>query len=365
MRRVLPPPLLKTKFIQRNESNWEIVNEPMGIVNSHRLWEQTTDRLLIFWYTDLSPLYGPVRLAFYGLMWLITLDLFPYGSDPHTSLFRVTSCQSDRDGLMHFSNLGFQYNAESGIFGWMISHIDDPSSFWLFKCHALVSLLQISIVLSAVGFGWKFPRIITSITYWIMLFMKQSTWRSRNTHSTLLGAYAFASLCFAENNLIDKWSIDSWLLAIHRQLWPTIQTSRPQDVITIHAGQKASAGGAARKFVMGMTVVAFFLAGIHKVSEVNWLGWLDGRTLKYAVRQQSGHWEWLHNFVKKHDFLCIPLAVSTVVGEVGIVAIVMSKWWRPFGIATLYMFHIGVFLMLDPNFICHCVSSDAVVRCST
>jgi hypothetical protein len=110
---------------------------------------------------------------------------------------------------------------------------------------------------------------------------------------------------------------------------------------------------------MGIAAVAFFFAGIHKVAEVSWLGWLDGRTLKDAIREQSGHWYWLNHIFTEYDFLCVPLAVITIVGEVGVVAILLSKWWRPFGIATLYMFHIGVFLLLDPNFICHCVSSES------
>jgi hypothetical protein len=320
-----------------------------------------TERLVSFWYADLPPLYGPLRLAFYGLMWFVTLDIFPYPSAPHKALFQVASCVSNRDELLHFSNLNFEYNKESGIFGWFLSYIDDPSTFWLFHCQGLVEILQISIVLSAVGFGWKIPRILTAVTYWIMLMMKQSTWRSQNTHSTLLGAFAFVSLCFAENNLIDQWSIDSWLMHVHRQNWPQQPSRNRQQpyILPTATGGKASAGGAARKFVMGIAAVAFFFAGIHKVAEVSWLGWLDGRTLKDAIREQSGHWYWLNHIFTEYDFLCVPLAVITIVGEVGVVAILLSKWWRPFGIATLYMFHIGVFLLLDPNFICHCVSSES------
>lgn len=71
---------------------------------------------------------------------------------------------------------------------------------------------------------------------------------------------------------------------------------------------------------------------------------------------RSGHWPWLHNIVAEYDFLCVPMAFATIIGEVGSIAIVVSKWWRPFGIASLYMFHMGVFFLMDPNFICHCVS---------
>jgi hypothetical protein len=290
-------------------------------------------------------------------MWMITLPFFPAPSGPHLRLFSAEKCEIHRDKLMHFPNLGFQYNVESGIFGFFLSYIDDPSTFWLFNCNALAGILEVSIVMCALGLGWKIPRILTAITYWIMLLIKQSMWSSGNSHSSLLGAFAFVVLCFAENNLIDKWSIDSCLVSIYRKVWPVAEhkssSGQRREQYVIHG---AAAGGASRKFVMCVTTVAFFFAGLHKVAEVPWLGWLDGRTLERAVRTQTGHWQWLHSFFLEHPFLFKPLAVITIVGEVGVVAIDLSKWWRPFGIATLYMFHIGVYLLMNPNFITHGVS---------
>jgi hypothetical protein len=313
-------------------------------------WKSTTDRLVAFWYADLPPLYGPLRFFFYGLQWMITLPWFPDPSTPHNSLFSVQKCEFNRNELVHFPNLGFKYNHESGIFGYLLTFIDDPSTFWLFDCHALVGTLKVCIIMCALGFGWKIPRALVAFTYWLMSFIKQSAWSSKNTHSTLLGAFAFVGLTFAENNLIDRWSMDSLLVSWYKKYRPQSQQQQQQQTYIIHG---AAAGGAARKFAMCVTVVAFFCAGIHKAAEVKWLGWLDGATLKDAIHHQNGHWSWLHNLVSDNDWLCVPMAVMTIIGEVGVVAILLSKCWRPFGIASLYLFHIGVYLLMDPNFICH------------
>ena len=322
-----------------------------------------TDRLVHFWYEDLPPLYGPLRLVYYSLTWLVTFRWFPIPSGPLDTLLSVQKCTDSYNGLLHFSKLRLQYPYQSGIFGYFLSTLDDPSSFWMFNCSALVGILNTSLVLCALGFGWKVPRVLAAFTFCFLKCMNQTAWNGGGVHSTLLGCYAFVALCFAENNLVDRWSLDSLLLSMYQGVGPSGPSCIPRKSVFIVNG--ASAGGAARKFIMCVVVVSFFFAGTHKLSEAAWPGWLAGGALRHAINRQNGHWPWLHNLVADNDWLCIPLAFATVIGEIGAIAILIWKRWRPFGIASFFLFHIGVYLMMLPNFFAQCIVYLLIIEWSS
>jgi hypothetical protein len=178
------------------------------------------------------------------------------------------------------------------------------------------------------------------------------------------------ALCFAENNLIDNWSVDSILYKIYRRkhgkrshiigLPAEVSLSslnRKQKQQMQHPSKPPyyvpsgpSSGSAARKFVLYMSVCSIFFAGMHKFS--TWgFKWMDGQTLFWCINHEHNHWEALNRFFRNNPPLSVLLSIATIVGEVGAFAVLVYPKWRPYGILTFYGFHIGVFLLMQPNFI--------------
>lgn len=59
----------------------------------------------------------------------------------------------------------------------------------------------------------------------------------------------------------------------------------------------------------------------------------------------------VHDIFYENRFLVTLLAIGTIVGEVGAFVVLSFPRWRPYGIASFYAFHIGVFILMQPNFI--------------
>jgi hypothetical protein len=317
-----------------------------------------TKSLVDYWYNDLPPLYGPLRITFYGCYWFITYfaNWFLFHSRPTRETFYHEQCVNRlTNSIPHYGRLGFEYKTEGGIFNYFFL---DPGNEFLLRldpfwtCSALTWAFWSGLVLSCIGLGGKVPRYMVAISFWWLFGIRNAQFVGESSHSHYLAGMAMTVLCFAENNMVDACSLDFWLhkwyCGVRGQPQPRQQVARPQSATQLNGGP--SAGGAARKFVLFMAVCSIFFAGMHKFS--TWgFRWMDGEALYKCLDEEDFHWEFAHDIFYNHRFLVTLLAIATIVGEIGAFAVLLYPWWRPYGIASFYAFHIGVFALMQPNFI--------------
>ncbi|KAG7374618.1 hypothetical protein IV203_013713 [Nitzschia inconspicua] len=317
-----------------------------------------TESLVNYWYNDLPPLYGPLRMIFYFMYWLITYHAkhFLFHSRPTRETFYSNSCVDTLvDSIPHFGNLGFEYKREGGLFNYIFL---EPGNEFLLKlnpywiCSSLTWAFWSGLVLSSIGLGGKVPRCMVAISFWMLFGIRNSRFVGESSHSHYLAGMAMVALCFAENNLIDAWSVDYWIYRCYlrmkgqQQSYPTPESLRITSALKVGP----SAGGAARKYVLFMSVCSIFFAGMHKFS--TWgFKWMDGETLYDCLESEHSHWEFVHDIFVNNRSLITLLAIGTIIGEIGAFAVLFFPGWRPYGIASFYAFHIGVFALMQPNFI--------------
>jgi hypothetical protein len=330
---------------------------------THWLQQQlamVTNALVNYWYNDLLPLYGPLRVAFYGFYWLITYraDWFFFHSRPTRDTFYYEHCVDHlAESIPHFGNLGFEYKREGGLFNYFFL---EPGNEFLLKldphgtCSTLTWAFWSGLVLSCIGLGGKLPRYMVALSFWWLFGIRNAQFVGESSHSHYLAGMAMTALCFAENNLVDTWSVDHWIMKWYYEMQQQ-QQHQYSRILAITERYRSSdvgpsAGGAARKFVLYMSVCSIFFAGMHKFS--TWgFKWMDGEALYSCLASEHSHWEFAHDIFYDNRFLVTLLAIATIIGEIGAFAVLLYPWWRPFGIASFYAFHIGVFALMQPNFI--------------
>jgi hypothetical protein len=349
----------KSKTVQSDQSLASMVLKVSKYLHSLQYpVSYMTNTLVDFWYNDLPPLYGPLRMTFYGCYWLITFGAkwFLFHSRPTRETFYQEQCENRlANGILHFGRLGFEYKREGGIFNYFFL---DPGNeillmlnpFW--TCSTLTWVFWSGLVFSFMGLGGKLPRFMVAISFWLLFGIRNAQFMGESSHSHYLAGMAMTALCFAENNLLDAWSLDYWVhrrnYSVQGQPQPHRQVTWPQ--FTTNTNQGPSAGGAARKFVLFIAVCSIFFAGMHKLS--TWgFRWMDGETLYVCLDEEHYHWKFAHDIFYNHRFLVTLLAIATIIGEIGAFAVLLYPWWRPYGIASFYAFHIGVFALMQPNFI--------------
>jgi hypothetical protein len=356
------------KYYRHNKINDNDVNNTLS--NIKTTIQNTTAFLVNYWYNDLPPSYGPLRFTFYSFYFLITYynKWYLFHSRPTRETFFYEPCvEALNESIPNYNQLGYQYKAEGGLFNYFALEYflscDAPS-----LCSLLTNMFWYGLVLSAIGLGGKIPRYATAIAFWILFGIRNARFVGESSHSHYLAGMAMTALCFAENNLIDNWSIDSLLHKIYKRNCekrrhnigvPEVplslngqQQRQPQhpSKTTCYVPYGPSAGSAARKFVLYMSVCSIFFAGMHKFS--TWgFKWMDGQTLFWCINHEHSHWKALNRFFRHHPPLSVLLSIATVVGEIGAFAVLVYPKWRPYGILTFYGFHIGVFLLMQPNFI--------------
>ena len=55
--------------------------------------------------------------------------------------------------------------------------------------------------------------------------------------------------------------------------------------------------------------------------------------------------------VLNHPVLATMMAITSVVGEIGAIATLISPWWRAFGVLSFVLFHVGIYMIMVPNFV--------------
>jgi hypothetical protein len=331
--------------------------------------ERIQSLLIDFWYNDmyLPPFYGMLRFVYYMCYWLSIVyarQWFIFKSNNTYITFHEESCYNHLESLQHYANLDFPYKVESGLFGYLLSTIVnynkqndgdtqddfDLSDHWFFNCHWLSWGFHGGLVLSAIGLGWKLPRIACAISFWLMFSIKSAKFTGQTSHGQYVTGYALVALCFAEDNLIDVFSIDSLLVLCYQRFRQRRRTNSNENsnsgnnlttrTPSSTTNRHPSTGGAAKKFILFVSVVSFFFAGLHKFAS-HGFAWMDGQTIYKCLLTERGRSKVLHDLFVDYPILSVPLAITSVVGEMASIAVMWQSWYRPYGILTFYMFHIG------------------------
>ena len=318
--------------------------------------KRATTSLVKFWYCDLPPLSGPLRIFYYGFLFFNINWGTKFWTSGATYHFRASTCQEKAASLVFYRELNFQMKVDAGILGnFFFASMEDPETM---PCDTLAWTLRLALLCSCVGFGGRLPRVVAAAIWFFMVSLGHAAWGDTPGHSPNLPAVALICLCFAENNLVDGWSVD-WLLSrIYRRVTGSTRVSEKEK-----PWQKGdpSVGGAARKLLLVQAVLVMFFAGVHKTATWGWK-WLSGSTIGYSIRNQRTRLPWLKKVVTEQiTILPTVLATSSVVGELFAVAALISPRWRPYVIFSWAMFHLGIFLLMNPNFLMQAMTYSLII----
>mmetsp|Transcript_29998 Transcript_29998/g.87640 ORF Transcript_29998/g.87640 Transcript_29998/m.87640 type:complete len:784 (-) Transcript_29998:238-2589(-) len=311
-------------------------------------YERATASLVKFWYCDLPPLSGPVRFFYYGFLFFDINWGNNFWASGATYHFRASRCQEKAASLVYYRELGFQMKVDAGVLGHFFAALQDPEE--AIPCEAMAFALRLALLCACVGFAGRMPRVVAAAIWVVMVALGHAWWGKPPGHSPNLPAVALISLCFAENNLVDRWSVDSLLARIYRRVTSGTCTGGKQKDSPPWQRGDPSVGGGARKLILVQAVLVMFFAGVHKTA--TWgIKWLSGSTIGYSIRTQRTRWRWLKKVVLQLPFLPTVMATSSVVGELFSVAALISPRWRPYVVLSWAMFHLGIFLLMNPNFL--------------
>lgn len=267
------------------------------------------DRWARWWLHGLPPLDGRLRLAVYGALLLLALGMWKSplrgvalyaGTDP--SLFRPHGA---------IEALGLPW-VSAGILT------------------VIAAITGVAWLCAAIGLGGRSTAIITAAGAAILHGYCWGT--SAFNHNYTLPIYVLAALCFASPDA--EWSCDAW---IRRSLgWSA--ASRPRGL---------GATGFARVLALVFVVTFYFCAGVTKL-QTSGLAWADGHTIDYWAEEdvlERPAAALLHS----QKWLCAPLAVATLILEVGAPLAVFAKL-RPFFVMGWLAMHAGILLIMGPRY---------------
>ena len=323
-----------------------------GNSNSRRICAKLVDNLddlVTWWFGDIPPLHGPLRFCFY-----ISIFYLEWLGAAGLSAFSVDKCNLDLKKLDYYHDLELPDKHETGFFRLafpvetLIESIGKGG--WLTNCALLDGAMRWGLVLSAVGAGGNISRAVAAISFMTLFALHVSTFGDPVSHNLYMASVALLALCFAEGNLIDGWSVDAQLLRLWRKFRSSSQGNAIDRQMKVSSHSQLSWGGGARKIILFQACVAFFVTGIHKLSSSG-LWWLDGGTILYGVHKQQSMMPWLQKLVFRYRaVLLAPMATSAVIMEIGSLAALVHKRWRPFGVALFFPLHIGIMMLMHPNF---------------
>jgi hypothetical protein len=106
------------------------------------------------------------------------------------------------------------------------------------------------------------------------------------------------------------------------------------------------------QMIIATLALSYFSAGYCKLSAD--LMWADGDTLQVYILEKHLLLDIaLGNFIAQSYWLCLLLGWATLVFELGFMVVIFATKLRPvFAVAGL-LFHLGIFLAMDINFLTH------------
>ena len=202
--------------------------------------------------------------------------------------FTAGSCKRALRRLEHYDNFGFDMKFEAGLFGHGLRYLDwDPRT--LFNCDFLQPCVRWGMALSAIGLGGILPRIVGAVSWWVMFGIKMISFCPQVGHEQYLAGVAFVAFCFAENNFVDEYSVDSYLWRAWAR-FRGVSTTGTRSSTAIQQrwdGSSPSPGRAARKIVLFQACCVMFFAGVHKFASYGIIWW-DGGTILMVAPSGAG-----------------------------------------------------------------------------
>lgn len=273
-------------------------------------------RSVRFWTHDLEPLDGWLRAVFYAGLLLLALngtfrsplaapEVFA-GTDPAFYTPR---------GLL----------ARIGV-GWVDAELlravrAVTVAAW---CAAIAGLLQpLSFAVTGIGF---------------MLLHGVGVGAVGITHRWYLAAWTLLALSFAVDD--GRLSLDAWI-ARRFPRWPLLHPPALWRT------------GWARKVVLLVAVSVLFSGGVAKL-----LGsgpaWLDGLSLQhYIARHDDPRWPALATWLAERQWACAALSVFSVALELAAPLALVSRRARHALIVAALAFHLGIWLVMHPEYWAH------------
>lgn len=313
------------------------------------------NQLTRWWFEDLPPLDGRVRFLHYGL--LLALHIFIWKG---VGAFHDGKCAGWIQSLHGYEIFQFDIITQCGLFAPMLPYTS------MVLCLSASKIMRWSWFFCAIGLGGKLPRFTVAIAFTYLHGHYMCEFGASKGHEQFLTLCAGIALCFA-NDADDCYSVDYWLKRAWRCFFPSKEAEKRPS---------AKLGCAARKFVLCVLVIAFFFSGVHKLS-MSGLKWMNGQTI---VESAGGVWNPLGRFgpgegppcllcnqiVRQFTFVPPILATTSVVFECGAFLAIfpgpVGAWRRALVIFAFISFHIGIKLVMHPNFamniVCYLLAID-------
>lgn len=186
-------------------------------------------------------------------------------------------------------------------------------------------------VCAAIGLLSRWSLLFTGIGFFILHGI--TTGAVGVTHRWYLVMYSLLALSLAVRN--TKWSVD-YHLAKRFAWYPKTSASG------------IGSTGFARKLILLFAVFTLFAGGVSKML-CSGPAWMDGRSLQYQISSTSNpNLTWLSEFLVRNLWACTLLSVATMVLELGAISALFSRLARHIVVVGASLFHIGIFLVMDP-----------------
>ena len=274
-------------------------------------------RLLAWWADDLPPMSGGLRVIFYAGLLYLALDQF----SPLTAaaIFEQTP-PALRTPVLLFRMAG----------------LESPPHWLIAGCYVVCLLAWLC---SIVGFLTTPAMLVTAAS---AVFLHGLSKGLNDFHGWILPVYSLVFLCLSRCD--EGWTLD----AVIRRRWPA-WPGPARGVASVRGS------GLARKLVTLAAVHTFFAGGIAKLTEGG-LQWADGRSLQaYILTTSQIHgmpprFAPLAALIASHLWLCALLSLGTLLLELGSPLALFSRRCRGILVVAALVFHVGVYLVLFPDF---------------
>ena len=279
-----------------------------------------SEGLYRWWCQDYAPLDGRLRAVVYGLLLYFAV---------RGSIFGAPALLRDLPAPLY---------QPPTFMGWLQAiGLSQPVLI------DLLTVLQVPFAvlwaLAVIGLGGRWPLRLTGCL--ALLFYGSQQGCVGTGH----GWHLPVATLFVCGWLIrqDQWSVDA-LVARRWPAWP-FNPAR-------WAGA-ADLSPFARKLVLLLAVYTLFAGGVTKLVQGGWR-WMDGVSLNHYLAwhndPSTAFGNWLLPWLLTHPGVVAALSVSTVVFELGAIAVLFWPRWRwPFFIAA-NGFHLGIYFVMIPRF---------------
>lgn len=286
-----------------------------------------------WWFEDLPALDGRLRFLYY----ISLLLMHTYGVE-HTCAIQDEKCPIMVHSIQMYDELGIEPSAQCGLFAPLLPYVT------LGNCFSAAHNMWYAWLFCAVGAFGKAPRVVAALGFAYLHGMYMCEFGKSRGHEHFLAMTSSFALIFA-NDANDGYSVDA---VVRRLFRSSPKTTEPSPW-----------GCAARKLVLVAAVNAFFWSGVHKLTTVG-LSWLDGKTILYGASVATAPLSTTaHGLLLEYGDVVAPvLATASIFFETNVIVALLPgiPFIRAFVVLSFALFHLGIKLVMMPNFMLNCCS---------